>query len=44
MRAIQNQVKNPLAQEILAGWFGECEVTKVDVEVEGLVFRKQSPR
>jgi ATP-dependent Clp protease ATP-binding subunit ClpB len=41
-RAIQNRVENPLAQEILAGRFGEGDVIEVDVEGEGLAFRRQS--
>ena len=37
-RAIQNQVENPLAQEILAGHFMPGETIKVDVKDEHLVF------
>jgi len=37
-RAIQSQLENPLAQEILAGRFGPGSTVKVDVEGEELVF------
>jgi len=37
-RAIQSQLENPLAQEILAGRFGPGSVVKVDTEGEQLVF------
>jgi len=37
-RAIQSQLENPLAQEILAGRFGPGSTVKVDVEGEQLVF------
>ncbi len=40
-RAIQNRVENPLAQEILAGRFGEGDVVDVDVEGDCLEFRKR---
>ncbi|WP_033407004.1 ATP-dependent chaperone ClpB [Thiolinea disciformis] len=39
-RAIQNQVENPLAQEILAGHFMPGETIKVDVKDEHLVFNE----
>jgi ATP-dependent Clp protease ATP-binding subunit ClpB len=38
-RAIQHQLENPLAQEILAGRFQPGQVIEVDVEGEALVFR-----
>ena len=37
-RAIQNQLENPLAQEILAGRFGSGNVVRVDVSDGDLVF------
>ncbi|HFD79062.1 MAG TPA: AAA family ATPase, partial [Gammaproteobacteria bacterium] len=37
-RAIQHQLENPLAQEILAGRFHPGQVIKVDVEDDRLVF------
>jgi ATP-dependent Clp protease ATP-binding subunit ClpB len=37
-RAIQNQLENPLAQEILAGRFGPGDLIRVDVEQNRLVF------
>jgi ATP-dependent Clp protease ATP-binding subunit ClpB len=37
-RAIQNQLENPLAQEILAGRFGPGDLIQVDVEQDHLVF------
>ncbi len=39
-RAIQQQLENPLAQEILAGNFAAGETIKVDVDNEGLRFLK----
>jgi len=39
-RAIQQQLENPLAQEILAGRFGNGDVVKVDAEGGKLVFAK----
>ena len=39
-RAIQQQLENPLAQEILAGRFGPDDVVQVDVEGGELVFKK----
>ncbi|UCE75650.1 MAG: AAA family ATPase, partial [Gammaproteobacteria bacterium] len=38
-RAIQQQLENPLAQEILAGRFQPGQVIEVDVEGERLAFR-----
>jgi ATP-dependent Clp protease ATP-binding subunit ClpB len=37
-RAIQNQLENPLAQEILAGRFGPGDLIRVDVDQDRLVF------
>jgi len=39
-RAIQQQIENPLAQEILAGKFGNGDTVKVDAEGGKLVFVK----
>ena len=39
-RAIQQQLENPLAQEILAGRFHPGDIIQVDVEGDVLVFRK----
>ncbi len=39
-RAIQEKLENPLAQEILAGRYGEDDAIEVDVEGEELVFKK----
>ena len=39
-RAIQQQLENPLAQEILAGHFAAGDIIKVDVDKEGLRFIK----
>ena len=39
-RAIQQQLENPLAQEILAGRFGSGDTIRVDVAGEGLTFTK----
>ncbi len=39
-RAIQHQLENPLAQEILAGKFAPGDTVHVDLENGGLVFRK----
>jgi ATP-dependent Clp protease ATP-binding subunit ClpB len=41
-RAIQQQVENPLAQEILAGKFGPKDIIEVDVVGNELVFRKKA--
>ena len=43
-RAIQNQVENPLAQEILAGHFMPGETIKVDVKDEHLTFNETVSR
>jgi len=40
-RAIQQQMENPLAQEILAGGFGGGDVIEVDLAGGGLSFRKK---
>ncbi len=40
-RAIQQQVENPLAQEILAGKFGPRDIIEVDVAGSELVFRRK---
>ncbi len=39
-RAIQQQLENPLAQEILAGVFAAGDTIKVDIDKEGLRFLK----
>jgi ATP-dependent Clp protease ATP-binding subunit ClpB len=39
-RAIQQQLENPLAQEILAGNFGPNDLIKVDVEGEAISFTR----
>jgi ATP-dependent Clp protease ATP-binding subunit ClpB len=39
-RAIQQQLENPLAQEILAGHFGSGDTIRVNVENDVLVFAK----
>jgi ATP-dependent Clp protease ATP-binding subunit ClpB len=39
-RAIQQQIENPLAQEILSGGFGSGDVVNVDAEGGKLVFAK----
>ncbi|MFO1453222.1 MAG: hypothetical protein U1F19_02820 [Lysobacterales bacterium] len=39
-RAIQQQLENPLAQQILSGQFGNGDVVKVDAEGGRLVFVK----
>jgi ATP-dependent Clp protease ATP-binding subunit ClpB len=39
-RAIQQQLENPLAQEILSGRFQPGQVIEVDVDAAGLVFRE----
>ncbi|VAW72906.1 ClpB protein [hydrothermal vent metagenome] len=38
-RAIQQQLENPLAQEILAGRFHPGQMVEVDVEADKLIFR-----
>ncbi len=40
-RAIQSQLENPLAQEILSGKFGPSDVIQADVEDGAIVFKKQ---
>jgi len=42
-RAIQQQVENPLAQEILKGSFGPGDCVKVDVDGGEIVFRTETP-
>ncbi len=41
-RAIQQQVENPLAQEILQGSFAPGDAIEADVEEGKLVFRKRA--
>ncbi|UCC56314.1 MAG: AAA family ATPase, partial [Gammaproteobacteria bacterium] len=41
-RAIQNQLENPLAQEILAGRFGPEDVVKVDVQDGSFSFSRST--
>ena len=41
-RAIQQQLENPLAQEILAGVFGPGDVIHVNVTADGLTFSRGS--
>ena len=41
-RAIQQQLENPLAQEILAGRFGPGDTIHVDAGPDGLVFERRS--
>jgi ATP-dependent Clp protease ATP-binding subunit ClpB len=43
-RAIQHQVENPLAQEILSGHFGPGDTIVIDVAQERLVFGRGEPR
>jgi ATP-dependent Clp protease ATP-binding subunit ClpB len=43
-RAIQQDIENQLAQEILAGKFLPGDVIEVDVEADHLVFRKSSQK
>jgi ATP-dependent Clp protease ATP-binding subunit ClpB len=43
-RAIQHQLENPLAQEILAARFAPQDVIRVDAEDGALIFRKGSVR
>ncbi len=40
-RAVQSQIENPLAQEILAGKFGARDVIVVDASGETLAFRRK---
>jgi ATP-dependent Clp protease ATP-binding subunit ClpB len=42
-RAIQQQLENPLAQEILSGHFASGDVIRVDVAGDGLTFSKGEP-
>ncbi|MDX1595242.1 MAG: AAA family ATPase, partial [Gammaproteobacteria bacterium] len=42
-RAIQHQLENPLAQEILAGRFGPGDTIRVDTGEDGLVFDRGAP-
>jgi ATP-dependent Clp protease ATP-binding subunit ClpB len=39
-RAIQQQLENPLAQEILSGYFAAGDTIKVDADEKGLKFSK----
>jgi ATP-dependent Clp protease ATP-binding subunit ClpB len=39
-RLIQKEIENPLAQQILAGEYGEGDIIDADLEGERLVFRK----
>ncbi|MEI7997210.1 MAG: molecular chaperone, partial [Methylococcaceae bacterium] len=39
-RAIQQQLENPLAQEILSGNFAAGDTIKVDIDKDGLRFSK----
>ena len=39
-RAIQQQIENPLAKEILSGRFGPKDVIRVDVEGGRIVFEQ----
>jgi ATP-dependent Clp protease ATP-binding subunit ClpB len=39
-RAIQHQLENPLAQEILAGRFGPGDTIRVDAATGGLTFER----
>lgn len=43
-RAIQQQLENPLAQDILAGKFLPSDVIEVDLEGDSFVFRKSSKK
>jgi ATP-dependent Clp protease ATP-binding subunit ClpB len=43
-RAIQQQLENSLAQDILAGKFMPGDVIEVDLEADKLVFRKGSKK
>ncbi|OGW61762.1 MAG: hypothetical protein A2638_04215 [Nitrospirae bacterium RIFCSPHIGHO2_01_FULL_66_17] len=40
-RAVQSQIENPLAQEILAGKFGPRDVIVVDAAADTLTFRRK---
>jgi ATP-dependent Clp protease ATP-binding subunit ClpB len=41
-RSIQNQIENPLAEEILAGRFGPRDVIVADLAGSEIVFRKKT--
>jgi ATP-dependent Clp protease ATP-binding subunit ClpB len=41
-RAIQQQLENPLAQDILAGKFSPGDTITVDADSNGLIFHKKS--
>jgi ATP-dependent Clp protease ATP-binding subunit ClpB len=41
-RAIQQQIENPLAQQILAGRFGPGDVIRVEVRGEALTFEREA--
>ncbi len=43
-RAIQQQIENPLAQEILSGKFGPGDTVRADVAAGAFVFGKELPR
>jgi ATP-dependent Clp protease ATP-binding subunit ClpB len=43
-RAIQQQLENPLARELLAGRFGPGDTIRVDAGEEGLVFESSEPQ
>ena len=43
-RAIQQQVENPLAHEILAAKYATGDTIHVDVTDDGLVFSKGEPK
>jgi ATP-dependent Clp protease ATP-binding subunit ClpB len=43
-RAIQSQVENPLAQDILAGKFVPGDIIEIDSTDEGMVFRKKGKK
>jgi ATP-dependent Clp protease ATP-binding subunit ClpB len=41
-RAIQQQLENPLAQEILGGHYKPGDIIKIDVQADQLVFSKSA--
>lgn len=41
-RAIQQEVENPLAQQILSGSFGPGDVVRIDSDQSGLVFSREA--
>jgi ATP-dependent Clp protease ATP-binding subunit ClpB len=43
-RAIQQQLENPLARELLAGRFGPGDTIRVDAGEEGLIFESSEPQ